>query len=313
VTEFSVGLTDVLLVLDNRDTDPNMVAERPPVSAFVSLGRGLAVGRLAGRLAKRVWDACEPHGEWPEPRADSRQRALGYEQRAQLYAFVRHPAPGPEYHWDPDGLIWRTVALSRLVRPNAADVTYAARVVKSAEKTEIVPLAEDSATRYAAYIFEPSKRQHWLDASDAALLSYLGYHYRTADPLPERLSQALYWIEWAARTSAPNLRWPFIGFAAESLLKTRQWRITEQVRTRLPRLAGELAVVNLTEDVADRFYRARSALVHGNRQEVIANPPDPAAMHLVEDAVRRAVRRAICDAGFRSSLDSAFAVERRWG
>lgn len=309
--DFPLGRTDILMAASGRDTDVNLVGQHPPVAEYVPLDRGVLAGRLGGTLAARIFDACELHGEYP-----TRSRALlGHRQSYELFSFVRHPAPlipgVPEDEWDPDHVLWEITILSRLIRSNPIDTVYAARVIRTADATRIVPLPEYSENRYHAFVFDSSK-QFWLSDTDTRSLGYLLRQYRLRSQLPERISEASWWLESGARTRILNIRWPMIGFAVEALLNTREGKVTGQIKRRLPRLARHLGISGLSGKRAGEFYRRRSEIAHGHRAAFMRDNPNAALLDRVESVVRAAVRAAICDEQFRRIFVDDYEIRRMW-
>ena len=213
-------------------------------------------------------------------------------------------------NWDLDNTLWELLALSRLIQTNPISTIYAVRIVRDPEGTRIVPLAEDSKNRYNAFIYDPSGR-YWLDTADAQALAALWANYR-GSRLPERLSNALYWSESAARSRDLGVRWTFASIAVEALLNTGEGTVTRQIAQRLPDLARDVGIVDMTESMARDFYRRRSAIVHGDRPAFIRAEPDAQDLDRVERIVRATLRRGIGEPEFGQVFEADSTIRSRW-
>jgi len=128
--------TDVLLVPaqewevpdEEFDTRPPAVGPLDDDVRRRDLGGGVVLEFIGKEEAERIMDACEPRGENLE----------NARQYRQCYTFVRANAPEPAVHWDADGALRACIALSRLVRANAADTRYAARIEEAPGASRVI-------------------------------------------------------------------------------------------------------------------------------------------------------------------------------
>lgn len=149
-------------------------------------------------------------------------------QYAQLYAFARELPRGTFLgRWDEDNRLKDCVALSRLVHPTGTGFHYAARVsVKKGGSLQICR-AEISGINVEAHI-SPNEQRNWLTESDAAELKNLLLALSSAQ-LPKRLSNALWYHEFAFRTWYADVRWTLVYAGARSLAEHESQRKQETI------------------------------------------------------------------------------------
>lgn len=175
-------ITDFLLV-PNRDwavSDEVYDAHPPAVGPLASrereevdLGTGVFIRFVPD--ADALMTACEPRGENFDPTR----------QYGQRYVFVRPDAPGS--NWDEDGALMACVALSRLVVPTAADMTYAGRIEETPGQPRVILPAWNGFRCWVPY---PDRRQ-WLDLEEAHALAVLHERWLSVkDSFPERVRDA---------------------------------------------------------------------------------------------------------------------------
>jgi hypothetical protein len=292
-----LAITDVAVVDGDRvsDEDGTEPAGNPPVR----LAPGLTLEVLPYEHSEAYMDAAGSRGAAVKP-----TRQFG-----QRYAFVRRQAPGPLYHWDPDTLIQHALAMSRLIRDNNHDAHYSVRVVAGlgvpGDGRQIVP----GATWEAWYT--PDEQRKWLSQEEAEALGALLQRRLALDTVPTRVGSALWLAEYGARTPylVPACIWTVATL--EALLNTNRYRLRRQFNERCQALAGELALDEVTTDVTNRFYTARSESVHGSldgheQEQLVAD------QSIMQRLARTALRRCIEDAAFRAMFDSHETVAAKW-
>jgi hypothetical protein len=297
----------------------------PPDSPPVDLGRGLSIDRLAPEDAELVMHACMPRGHYFAPVVQLSKR-YSFVRNVAIEEWREHP-----FRWDPDGVVYDALQLSRLVRDNADSTRFAARIAdfEDGEQTVVYTLAAESQHAYRL-----RRDRDWLDQDEGAKLrDLLATYRRERDSYPRRLNRAIWRTEYAAWLKWADLRLPVIVGGLESLLKTERHGATSQFRTRVSALAAALGFDAITPDYCERLYDARSEWVHGTHVRLFASgikaeqastqADGEAAMTptqrdaiaeiaRLQDVLRRAVRRSIEDAEFRSTFADDDAIRARW-
>lgn len=247
-------------------------------------------------------DACTPRGLdfWP------------HRQYGQRYSFVRRNAPDPPFAWDPDQLIEKAIRLSRLIIPNTHCTEYAVRCVQgpAPDTHRIVPLGPE--VRFYAFRTQTEERD-WLCQHDARALAGLLDRFLALEPeLPERVRFALLLDEYAWRVQKFQVAIVHVVSALEALLKTDRHGATRQFTARVPALAADLNVDVVTSDLAERFYDARSASVHGRPVNIEFPSQESVDLTLVRSVLAKALRRTIEDSSFRQTFADTDAIRDRW-
>lgn len=163
----------------------------------------------------------------------------------------------------------------------------------------------------------------WLDGPEAEELAALLTDY-WASRLPERVDRALWRSEEGVGVQFLEPMVPFLTGGLEALLKTERHRSTKQFTERVPVLAAEVGVEGVDAVLCEDIYNGRSAWVHGAPVQLF-NPnasrspgkpgPDPemrevlARVALLQDTLRRAIRRAIEDPDFRARFRDDEQIE----
>lgn len=104
------------------------------------------------------------------------------------------------------------------------------------------------------------------------------------------------------------------GAGFEALLKIGRNDAKQQFAQRVPPLAAE-AGIEVTREECTRIYDDRSALVHGSNVDLsVPHELDEFGrlFALLQEALRRTVRRAIEDRAFAASLEDNAAITARW-
>lgn len=122
----------------------------------------------------------------------------------------------------------------------------------------------------------PHRTRNWLTQQNVDLLQELVP--RCSLPMPQRVHNAYWHHEYAARTYYMNHRWSFICTGLEALTHTDKWHSTRQFAKRVPALAAELEIP-LSEDQAVEIYDTRSRLAHG--LDLLAKGPGGPSPHLI--------------------------------
>lgn len=317
---------------ETNPVSPEELRAHPPVAfnqphlggtrEAVDTGRGVALARLRDEESELVMNACSPRGHHYIP----------IRQFGQRYSFIReidHNDGGYRRpHWDPDGVLWDCLSLSRLVRDNAFSTRYAARIVDHEDEEQQVIYALDASGRD---IYRLRTDRDWLDPSEARDLRQLTESYwDVKDRLPNRLRRAMWRAEYSCWLPWADLALPIIVSGLESLLKSERYHATSQFTTRTPELAAELDIGGITSELCDYVYDARSEWIHGAhvslfspevRQDelnegVASRSPSErnvlATVALFQDVLRAAARRALKDAEFRAIFETDDAIRYRW-
>lgn len=288
----------------------------------VDLGRGVRLDRLSDDDANLVMNACSPRGHYFVPVRQFGQRCA-YIREVNQASWSQHI-----YSWDPDGVLWDALALSRLVRDNAHSTEYAARIVEhqDGEKVVIYTLGAES-----KHVYRVRRSRDWLDASEAQTLrALLQAYWQVEDEIPARVKRAAWRAEYASWVKWGDLTVPILVGGIESLLKTERHQATTQFVTRAPRLAETLGIQGITPELCDRLYDARSDWIHGAHVRLYTTgleaaeagtPQGPqdadqwevfADIALLQDLLRAAVRRAFEDWEFRRVFEDDAAIRNLW-
>jgi hypothetical protein len=292
-----VAITDVAIVHGDRvpGEDGTEPAGEPPVV----LATGLTLEVLPYEQSEAYMDAAESRGSNFKPTR----------QFSQRYAFVRRRAPGPLYDWDPDSLIQHAIAMSRLIRDNNHDTHYSVRVVEGFSGPEGGRQIAPGATFESWYT--PDGQRKWLSQDEAHALADLLAERLAIDTFSTRVGNALWLAEYGTRTAylVPACIWTVATL--EALLNTDRYGLRRQFNERCQALASELALDDVTDDVANRFYSARSESVHGSldghdHDQLVADQA------IMQRLARATLRRCIEDPAFRATFDSRDTVATKW-
>jgi len=237
------------------------------------------------------------------------------------------------------GVITGAIVLSRLVRDNGYSTEFAGRIVDYEDgKKQVVP----------AYTFEyrvtyrarPEDRD-WLTAEEAAeLRTVLDAYWANREELPDRLNRAISLTDGMVHQRTRERHLVFVVTALEALLNTDAAKATKQFVTRVPLLATELGVADISRRFANQMYTARSQAAHGadvelflasTQQEVPSDDGDEDrtaegrrdALTVAEqgavskvirlrELLRAGIRKAIEDDEFRAVFESTESVRQRW-
>jgi len=291
----------------------------------VELGNGITIEELDQDTAELVMNACTPRGHYFVP----------VRQFGQRYSFVKEVSLDEleqrHFAWDTDGTLNEALTLSRLVRDNGYSTEYAARLMDYEDGQRCVvyvPYREDKA------IYRLHRDREWLDAAEGReLAALLAAYWECRDELPPRVRRAMWRMAYAPRIRWTDMLVPVLVGGLEALLKIGRRDLTEQFKKRAPALAADLGTDGLTEDLADQLYDGRSDWVHGSHVQLFTRPSagaetpgedEPegpqssdeqsafAAVALLQDVLRGAVRRAIEDAEFRQVFSGDESIEQRW-
>jgi hypothetical protein len=291
----------------------------------VELGGGITIEDLDNDLAELVMNACTPRGHYFVP----------VRQFGQRYSFVKEVSleEWKERHftWDTDRTLDDALTLSRLVRDSGYSTEYAARLIDYEDGQRCVvyvPYREDKA------IYRLRRGREWLDAAEGReLAALLAAYWDCREDLPPRVREAMWRMAFGPRIRWADMLVPILVSGLEALLKIGRRDLTEQFKRRVPALAADLDVDGMTEELAERLYDGRSDWVHGSHVQLFVGPGSAAetqgddepegpqtrdeqstfaAVALLEDVLRRAVRRAIEDPDFRQVFDADESIGERW-
>jgi hypothetical protein len=275
----------------------NLVESHPPAEQF-QLAPDVELTLLDRDLAERVMDCCEAQGYgFPKP----------VRQSPQLYSFVRSASQsGNLWDWKPDQRLEMCVALSRLVHPTSFPLEYHVKVSLNAdgELEELIPLV--GAYR-GAWIAE--RDRDWLTSNDCLELQKLIAALPLA--LPERISRALWYNEYAARTYFADVRWTMIATALEALIHTDRNGSTAQFVTRTTKMAIAVGLHAFNKDNALQFYDRRSSLAHGQGLGSLRSE-DQLLYILGEDLLRAVLKTAVLDSQFATTFKDNNSIRQHW-
>lgn len=279
--------TDFLVVPTRQATAEELKAH-PPLGAdgkSFEISDFVAVERLGSEVANRLMDECTP-GNLGATR-----------QYGERYSFVRRDAPLVQpYDWDQDHEITLTVALSRLVRPNAYSTQYAVRKVDYGSTEKFIPLHGEGS--FYGYMVNPGHRD-WLDAADGEELRELcGCYHSGSTDWGARERRAFRLCEESARK-------PYLDDAAmamvtglEALLHTKRKHSTRQFVERTVQLADQLGVAEYTREVAKAIYDFRSAAAHGSGPEGADDEQLPLRVRATQRLLRVTVSKLVREPAF---------------
>lgn len=332
-----VGVRDVIVCAKgDEEVDGEEFRDHPPVGSLdwmgfadpekkdrrvgsIELGQSIRIERLNDDTAELVMNACQPRGHYFFP----------VRQFGQVYSFVRHMPPTEHeenpYRWDPNGLLQHALMFSRLIRDNGYSTQYAARITDYEDEQQQVvylPWSQDS------IIFRLRRDREYLDGPEAEeLAALLGAYWETINGLPGRVEEAIWRVAITPRFQNGRAVNSYLCSGLEALLKTGQGPVTKQFKRRVRLLASELGVEGIDKKFLRRIYKERSDWVHGStllytsarldeeagaEKSVIDPGIDLADIVLLQDLLRKAVRRCVEDADFRATFATDKAIQKRW-
>lgn len=290
-------VTDVAVIPGDRlpDTD----GTQPGGDPDVELATGLTLKVLPAIEADSYFDAVDARGLNFHP----------VRQFGQTYAFVRRHAPrDPLFAWDPDLLIRHAFQLSRLIRDNAHCSEYAVRVIEDARR-QIAPASGETFLAYHA----GTPERKWLSQQEARDLgSLLRRFLGVRDRLPLRVRRGLWLAEYAVRDESPLVAIVWTVASIEALFNTDPKRLRKQFRERTVVVSAELGVPQVTEEIANRMYSARSEFVHGALAGAQDEDQLKRELYQVQSVVRAALRRAIEVDAFAARFHDDDSVRESW-
>lgn len=296
---------DTLLVPTGTGTFQEHQAHPSVGDPHFDLGRGLSIVIPPYDLVELVMNACSQRGHYFIP-----TRQFGCRFSFEL----EHPLePEPCLRWDPDGIISQTVALSRLVRDNAYSTEYAARVVEHADgERQVIP----HGAKESSHAYRLGTGRDWLDSEDAEQLRALLQAWtELRETWPQRLRLALWTCEHVAWEYYTDISLPALVAALEGLISTDHRQVARQFCTRVPLLADQLNVPDVSRSFCTAMYKARSQGFHGSDIGLLrATPHEDAAAKVakLQAVLRAAIRRAIEDPDFRAVFGSDDTIRTRW-
>ncbi len=297
---------DVLLVMTSEaGTFEEHRAYPPAGDPSAQLGRGLSIQQPASDLVGLVMNACEFRGHYffPERQYGCRYALLLEQPLSEAYTF----------RWDPEQVIRDALALSRLVRDNDHSTEYAARVTEY-DGGELRVMPHDGGE--SRYVYRMLNERDWLDAAEAETLAGLLAAFWSVGELPRRLQRTLWASEHVAWERYLDVILPSLVAALEGMLNTSKQQVERQFRTRVPALAEELGVPDVSKRLCRRMYEARSQGAHGTDIDLLKPEVrrDERVRQLarLQAVLRGAVRRGIEDPAFRAAFESDESVRARW-
>jgi hypothetical protein len=296
-----MAIKDVIIFKNARLSQVNRetVKSFPPIRNKLVLEENTSIEKLPRDLSESIFSCCEPKG-----------LSNAVRQYAQLYSFVRYNAPAsPSLHWDSDERLQICMALSRLIYPTTISFEYSARIIYEEDKIHDIIPGPVSGFGAHAYVSRENSR-NWLTETEGEETAALLSAYSEAS-LPERIKQALWYLEYAFRTQDMDVRWPLICMGLESLIHTDKYRSTKQFSFRVEKLALEVGKSDFPEQKANEAYTMRSKLAHG---QLIRNIEDYKLepYEALEDILRCVLRKAILDSSFAEIYSSDEKIRNKW-
>lgn len=265
----------------------------PPIETDLFLDSDYWIGVLPCNVTSdSVIEAYSPAGFNFHP-----SRNTGYR-----YAFCRKVNPpnlGPEHlGWDHDGVIRKTLFISRLIHPTTVCPQYSARLfLVDGELKTIVPGPIQGDLTHV-WIVAKHYWRDWLTKAEGEQLSSDMARFNW-DSAPERVRRARSHIDHSFRAFYLDQRIASLVSAFESLLKIERNKATAQFKLRVPALAQKVGS-SINADEAEALYDDRSVYVHGRT---------PNYMDVSDEVIERYNRfeSVLRCALLRASTDSAFA------
>jgi hypothetical protein len=276
----------------------------PPPQGDFPLSADFWIGSLPREVdSDTVLDACEPAGFHFRP----------IRQFGCRYAFCRRVTPPSQefYAWDHDGLIGRTLFLSRLIHPTTVAPRYSARLIFNEDGTlsSVVP---GRVRGYGTHVWIVAEDwRDWLSNAEAEQL-------RDAMPVyilnaPERVRRARSHIDHAFHAFYLDQRTASLVSGFESLLKVERYAATAQFKLRVPTLA-QMVGSAITPDEAEDLYDDRSVYVHGRTPNYMDVSPELMERYnKFETLLRNALLRASTDAAFGNLFSNDWTIVNAFG
>jgi hypothetical protein len=300
-----VGVTDYLVVPSDVDSPRTPAGVDGPVD----LCEGVRIERVDTALAERLFDASALRGEDWHP---TRQFYAVHAYARDVWSEDMGNSVQELSHWDHERRLWPVVQLSRLIRDNSVSTEHAVRRLIRADGTErLIPF--DGFDSHAVYRLYPD-RPGWLDAGEAGELRALCAAYWSPSPLPLRVRRALRRVDSITTARYLEDAMPLVVAAFESLVKTIRDFARAQFCQRVPALAAEVGV-ELSGEECGEVYDDRSALVHGGEVD-LSHVHDldefGRRFNVLQETLRRVVRRAIEDREFAGNFKRDVLITGRW-
>jgi len=256
-------------------------------------------------VAKYVFDLCSPHALKTDP----------VQQFDALYAFVRgEDSDDYGLTWDTGEYIQTAIALSRLAHPTSIGFEDSARLFLTADGKDVHEGVPGPVKGFGAHAYvsdHPKNWRNWLTRQDAAMTRRLMQtFYQSEGGRPPRITRALWFHEYTARTYHLDLRWVLVVTGLEALINVDERRAIQQFRTRTVGLADRCGVPWSDED-AKVAYRLRSKLAHGQQVSNL-EAPEHVLYSGMETLLRIAVREAILNPDFGSIFADEDRIRAEW-
>lgn len=277
----------------------------PPLSVEVNLGQGVSIAPILPSVADYVFGLCSPHDLKTEP----------VEQFNALYAFIRgDDADESGLTWDRGEYIQTAIALSRLAHPTSIGFEDSARLFLSADGKDVHEGIPGPIKGFGAHAFvtdQPGNWRNWLAKDDALLTRRLMEAFYDSKAIrPPRVTRALWFHEYTARTYYLDLRWVLVVTGLEALISVDDHRSRQQFRTRTVGLASRCGIPWTDED-AKVAYGLRSKLAHGQHVSN-STAEDHALYRRMETVLRTALREALLNPAFGSIFADDNQIRAEW-
>jgi hypothetical protein len=319
-----------VLIVPTLTSDGDWESFPPFQGEPIDLGRGLCIEVLDEEEAELVMNACTERGHhfWA-------QRQFG-----AMYAFVLEVDLAiheqQAYAWDVEGVLVRTLELSRYVQDNGYGTEFAARVIDfEGGQKQVIP--QGSWHVYYLATYRVREDRDWLTREQAdELATLLDAWWRNSEVLPARVERAISLCEGVAHQAVIERALVMLFMAFEALINTNKVQVSKQVGVRLRALASDLHLDGISRRFIDDMYDDRSAPAHGRALEKLfpvmpprigsngesaAEGPDGgvdvdrdylARLARLQDFLRALLRRAIEDPAFAQLFSTDTTIEARW-
>lgn len=281
--------------LDQKNSSTPMVA----ANSRFQLCDDIWIERLEEQLAKNVYMACEPAHYKIESRVLDQH----------LYAFVRRVPEKETRNYEGLEMLHTVLALSRLIRPTSIGSRYCAKIYQCG-------MAESNiyAVQYRGIspdVFLSSYASDWLSVEDAEELRKLMPWLTKATF--DRIYRALWYHEYAMRSSVLDLRLPLAVTGLEALINTDATGNKKQFCGRVSQLAMTFGI---DLDV-EKAWVLRSKLAHAEAflyglGNILPQREHTPLYEKLEEVLRSTVRRSLLDQSFAEGFKDADAVRSHW-
>jgi hypothetical protein len=201
------------------------------------------------------------------------------------------------------------MALSRIVHPTTISYEYSAKVMEN-DNGEISNIFLGPYRGFGTQAYVIDTKNNYLTESDVNQLQWI-YREYINNPFDGTLKNALWYYEYAARTNNFDIRWLLCVIALEGILNTGENQLTKQFTERIPPLCNTVGVDIITKKEANRIYRERSKLAHG--QGFMQLTAENQILYAkLEKLLRHTILKSLIDPHFRKLIVSRSWIKQLW-